>query len=114
MSRSSAGNDAAHQVERFERGLLASLGLGPGASNEEIESAHDAVVGFLDDAPAGIRGWAAAQGSAADESYALLRGPRDDLVAAATAHAPGAATPVTSGPGRAGVRPLGSRRDSSR
>ena len=87
MSRPSVAHDPARQAERLERELLASLGLGPGASNEQIENAHDAVVRFLDDAPPAIRRWAAAQEAAADESYALLRGAPADLAAAAVARA---------------------------
>jgi cytochrome c-type biogenesis protein CcmH/NrfG len=98
MSRSSGTHDPARQAERFGQELLASLGLGPGASNEEIETAHDAVVRFLDDAPAAIRRWAAAQEAAADESYALLRGSRADLIAAAVARTAGSNAPAAPAP----------------
>lgn len=100
MSRASATNDAAREADRLERVLLASLGLGPGASNEQIETAHDAVVRFLDDAPAAIRVWATAREAAADESYALLRGPRADLLAVVVARTAGPNAPAASAPAR--------------
>jgi cytochrome c-type biogenesis protein CcmH/NrfG len=57
-----------------ERELLAHLGLGPGASDDEIEAAHDDIVTFLDAAPAALRGWARGRLSDADQTYAILRG----------------------------------------
>ena len=44
-----------------ERDLLARLGLGPGASNSDIEAAHDAVLDFLAHAPGSPAGWASRQ-----------------------------------------------------
>jgi cytochrome c-type biogenesis protein CcmH/NrfG len=74
--RASDPNEA---VARLERELLTRLGLGTGASNDQLEAAHDEVVRYLEAAPAALRAWAAAQVDAADEAYALLRGPRADL-----------------------------------
>jgi tetratricopeptide (TPR) repeat protein len=85
---------------QFERQLLARLGLGAGASNEEIERAHDEIVAYVEAAPGSLRAWSRASVAAADEAYALLRGPRADLVAATTAAAPVEAVPAGR-PGRA-------------
>lgn len=52
------------------------LGLTPQASSSEINEQHRKLVGFLADAPQGLRGWAEAEQSAADEAYATLRDPR--------------------------------------
>jgi Tfp pilus assembly protein PilF len=51
------------------------LGLTPQASPSEIEKQHRKLVGFLADAPAGLRGWAEAEKAAAGEAYATLRNP---------------------------------------
>src|SRR5687767_12167765 len=55
-----------------EHELLNRLGLSDGASEDEVESAHNEVVAFLESAPADLRDWARAQLAAADEAYALL------------------------------------------
>lgn len=74
-------------VARLEKELLARLGLGAGASNEQIESAHEEIADYLDKAPGALRDWAARQSAGIDEAYALLRGSRDDLKDAALARA---------------------------
>jgi tetratricopeptide (TPR) repeat protein len=68
---------------RLEKELLARLGLGSGASNEQIENAHEEIAQYLDNAPGGLRAWSARQAASIDEAYALLRGDRTDLTAAA-------------------------------
>jgi tetratricopeptide (TPR) repeat protein len=55
-----------------ERELLTRLGLSNGASEDEVETAHNEVVAFLGSAPADLRDWARAQLALADEAYALL------------------------------------------
>jgi tetratricopeptide (TPR) repeat protein len=55
-----------------ERDLLSRLGLGEGASEDQVETAHSDVVAFLESAPADLRDWARVQLAAADEAYALL------------------------------------------
>ena len=55
-----------------EHELLARLGLSDGASEDEVETAHNDVVAFLEEAPADLRDWARGQLAAADEAYALL------------------------------------------
>ena len=67
-SRPGSREDAA----RLEQELLARLGLAKDANAQEIEAAHDELVGFLERAPHGLQGWARRQIAAADEAYALL------------------------------------------
>ena len=55
-----------------EHDLLSRLGLSDGASEDEVESAHNEVVDFLESAPADLRDWARVQLAVADEAYALL------------------------------------------
>lgn len=57
-----------------EHELLARLGLGPGASNDEVEAAHDEIVDLLGKVPGSLRGWARVQLTDADEAYARLNG----------------------------------------
>ena len=87
-------------IARLEKELLARLGLGTGASNGQIESAHEEIAAYLDKAPGVLRGWAARQAGPIDEAYALLSGDRAELVAAAEAAAAEAAliAPVMPAP----------------
>jgi cytochrome c-type biogenesis protein CcmH/NrfG len=70
-------------ARRVERDLLAQLGLGAGASDAELETAHDGIVGFLRTAPQDLRTWAGRQISTTDEAYALLSDPAADLASLA-------------------------------
>ncbi|HEX8911399.1 MAG TPA: hypothetical protein VF796_03490, partial [Humisphaera sp.] len=65
-----------------ERVLLARLGLGTDASQEDLDAAHDRVVAYLDTAPEAIREWATRQAAAAEEAYTLLSDPAADLTRA--------------------------------
>lgn len=55
-----------------EHDLLGRLGLGDGASEDQVETAHNDVVAFLESAPPDLRDWARGQLATADEAYALL------------------------------------------
>jgi cytochrome c-type biogenesis protein CcmH/NrfG len=78
-----------------ERELLASLGLGPGASDDEVEAAHDDIVTFLEAAPSSLRGWARGRLSDADQTYAILTGGiLDPVPAPRPAAAPMPAAPI--------------------
>jgi cytochrome c-type biogenesis protein CcmH/NrfG len=55
-----------------EHDLLSRLGLSDGASEDDVETAHNDVVAFLETAPSELRDWALSQVAAADEAYALL------------------------------------------
>jgi Tfp pilus assembly protein PilF len=80
-----------------EHELLARLGLGPGASNDEVEAAHDEILDFLGRAPGSLRGWARVQVTDVDEAYARLNGAPPSASYAepvAPPPAPVAATPA--------------------
>jgi tetratricopeptide (TPR) repeat protein len=51
---------------------LDRLGLADGATDDEIEQAHDELVAYLQLAPAPLRDWAAAELAAAEEAYTEL------------------------------------------
>ena len=86
-----------------EHDLLSRLGLSDGASEDEVESAHNDVVAFLQGAPGELRTWARGQLAAADEAYALL-----------SDHA-GAATRPTAVPAvRVTAQPSAARRPKAR
>lgn len=53
---------------------LALLGLGTGASEDQIEAAHDAVIELLQAVPASLSSWAESQIELADEAYLVLSG----------------------------------------
>ena len=86
------------------RELLANLGLGPGASDDEVEAAHDDIVRFLEDAPSSLRGWARARLSDADRTYAILNGGLPDSGSAAR---PAPALPLPTAIPSPAVRPAG-------
>ena len=73
------------QVEAYTAELLARLGVGPGASMEELERAHDQRLDFLAQAPAEMSDWAQQEIGRVDEAYALLTDPHADIPAAAAA-----------------------------
>lgn len=82
-----------------EAALLARLGLPRDASAQEVEAAHDELTGFLESAPAALRGWAADQIDRIDEAYALLSDPTIDRSSWAAAADPGpiaAKTPAST------------------
>jgi cytochrome c-type biogenesis protein CcmH/NrfG len=65
--------------------LLARLGLRPGASNDQIEAAHDEILDYLRDAPGSLRDWVRGRIFEVDEAYGLLNGA---TVASTVAAAP--------------------------
>lgn len=65
----------------FTHGLLARLGLPPEASAEQIATARDRLVAFLESAPPELESWARQQAKAADAAFALLSSPAADLPA---------------------------------
>jgi tetratricopeptide (TPR) repeat protein len=73
------------QVKAYTAELLARLGVGPGASMEELERAHDQRLDFLTQAPAEMSDWAQQEIGRVDEAYALLTDPHADIPAAAAA-----------------------------
>lgn len=81
-----------------ERELLARLGLRTDASSQDVESAHDQLIEYLEGAPADLRPWAQREITRVDEAYALLSDPTIDRSALAggvvAAAAPIPATPA--------------------
>ena len=76
------------EAAEFRQELLARLGLGADASDQDVEGAYNALAEFLELAPhGGVRSWAAARTVDLDEAFALLSGPAEDLNAAAPAAA---------------------------
>ena len=67
----------------FRQELLGRLGLGADASDQDVETAHNALVEFLERAPKEVRSWAAGRTTDVDEAFALLSGPEEDLMSAA-------------------------------
>jgi tetratricopeptide (TPR) repeat protein len=66
-----------------ERELLGRLGLRADASSQDVESAHDQLLEYLEQAPADLRPWAQREIAAIDEAYALLSDPTIDRSALA-------------------------------
>jgi len=70
-------------AKSVEAALLARLGLPSGASSQDVQAAHDALVDFLEGAPSDQRGWARQQIGLVDEAFALLSDPTIDRSALA-------------------------------
>jgi tetratricopeptide (TPR) repeat protein len=86
---------------RLERELLARLGLTADASAQDIETAHDDLLGFLETAPGDLRAWTQREIALVDEAYALLSDPTADLSAVAAtslAASPAAAAALPASP----------------
>lgn len=93
--------DTKQTARRVEEELLGRLGLDRGANPLAIETARDAIVGFLSSAPAPLRTWADREVARTDEAYALLSDPTADLasmarLATGPSRGPGAATDTSS------------------
>ncbi len=69
-------------MAEFKQDLLSRLGLRADARDQDVESAHNVLVEFLELAPREVKSWAAARTNDVDEAFALLSGPEADLVAA--------------------------------
>lgn len=67
----------------LEATLLARLGLPATASSQDVDTARDALVEFLEGTPNDLRGWARHQIGMIDEAYALLSDPTADRSALA-------------------------------
>ena len=109
MSRQPASVGGRADVAEFKQELLSRLGLRTDAGDQDVESAHNDLVEFLELAPHELKLWAEAQTADADEAFALLCGPEKDLVPPArvtdmaqdgladTSPAPSPAPPRSSG-----------------
>lgn len=91
-----------------ERELLARLGLPAGASSQEVETAHDDLVDYLEKAPTDLRAWSQREIAAIDEAYAILSDPTIDRAAIASVGAGAALAGLAAAPAVvAGVAPMG-------
>jgi tetratricopeptide (TPR) repeat protein len=79
MSRRSTPHLSTSNGTGLTGDLLDRMGLTGGASQEDIERSHDAIVEFLQRAPRDLRGWAGREIVAVDEAYLLLSDPAADL-----------------------------------
>jgi cytochrome c-type biogenesis protein CcmH/NrfG len=85
----------------YKQELLGRLGLRSDASDQDVESAHNGLVEFLELAPHEVKTWAAAQTQDVDEAFAILSGPERDMVpptglATTAQDGPAEATPVAA------------------
>lgn len=78
MNRRSATAVPEAPDTRHRDRLLDRLGLGPKASNQDVELAHERLTDFLQLAPGPLRGWARARLAEVDEAYAVLINPDAD------------------------------------
>jgi len=101
MSRHPVSVGGRADTAEFKQELLGRLGLQSDASDQDVESAHNGLVEFLELAPHEVKPWAEAQTADVDEAFALLSGPEKDLVpptgfAAMAQDAPAEASPVAA------------------
>lgn len=82
----------ADQATRARQDLLARLGLPADADAEDVSSTHEAIIEFLDTAPAAIAPWAKRRRREADRIESLLSGSEAELAALARPVAAPAAT----------------------
>ena len=80
MSRPRASVEGRADVAEFKLELLSRLGLRTDAGDQDVEAAHNDLVEFLELAPHELKSWAETQTADADEAFALLCGPEQDLV----------------------------------
>lgn len=79
MSRPKGATSTTTSPAHVKTDLLARLGLDPAADDQAVESAHEHIVEFLEEAPDDIRGWADRRQQEVDRIFALLTGPESDL-----------------------------------
>ena len=89
-------------VAELRNELLGRLGLRDNASDQDVESAHNGLVEFLELAPREVKSWAAARTTDVDEAFALLSGPEQDLIPLAGTTAIVQDAPVRTSPPAAG------------
>ncbi len=80
MSREPVSAGDLSDAAEYKRELLSGLGLRADASDQDIESAHNALVEFLELAPHDVKSWASTQMANVDQAFAVLSGPEKDLV----------------------------------
>jgi tetratricopeptide (TPR) repeat protein len=97
MSRQPVSVGGRAEATEFRHELLGRLGLRDTASDQDVETAHNGLVEFLELAPHEVKSWAAARTNDVDEAFALLSGPEQDLVPPAAQIIP----PAVDGPDEA-------------
>jgi len=80
MSRQPVSVGGRADTAEFRQELLTRLGLRADANDQDIETAHNGLVDFLELAPHEVKSWATARTTDVDEAFALLSGPEQDLV----------------------------------
>ena len=80
MSRQPVSVGGRADATEVRHELLGRLGLRDNASDQDVESAHNGLVEFLELAPREVKSWAAARTTDVDEAFALLSGPEQDLI----------------------------------
>jgi tetratricopeptide (TPR) repeat protein len=82
MSRQPVSVGSRTEATEVRQELLGRLGLRADANDQDIETAHNGLVDFLELAPHEVKSWATARSTDVDEAFALLSGPEQDLVPA--------------------------------
>jgi tetratricopeptide (TPR) repeat protein len=80
MSRQPVSMGGRADATEVRQELLGRLGLRADANDQDIETAHNGLVDFLELAPHEVKSWATARSTDVDEAFALLSGPERDLV----------------------------------
>jgi len=80
MSRHPVSVGGRADTAEYRHELLGRLGLRADASDQDVESAHNGLIEFLELAPHEVKSWAETQVADVDEAFALLSGPEKDLV----------------------------------
>jgi tetratricopeptide (TPR) repeat protein len=80
MSRQPVSVGGRADATEVRQELLGRLGLRADANDQDIETAHNGLVDFLELAPHEVKSWATARSTDVDEAFALLSGPEQDLV----------------------------------
>jgi tetratricopeptide (TPR) repeat protein len=80
MSRQPVSMGGRADATEVRQELLGRLGLRADANDQDIETAHNGLVDFLELAPHEVKSWATARSTDVDEAFALLSGPEQDLV----------------------------------
>lgn len=83
MSRASGTGGGRQAIVAYRKELLERLGIEDGATDQDIETAHEALTSFLAGAPNNVAGWVGPRQQSIDEAFALLSGPPEALAESA-------------------------------
>lgn len=76
MSREPISAERRAGMAEFKKDLLSRLGLRADARDQDVESAHNVLVEFLELAPREVKSWAVARTNDLDEAFAGSTGSR--------------------------------------